>query len=77
MFLGKNTEALAALERSLEIDPDYEPAIQNKKVLLSLPAGETLPEGETINIDYHRDRMMLQKTKSLKERISNLLKLRW
>ncbi len=77
MFLRKNTEALAALERALEIDPDYAPAIQNRKILLSLPAGKPLPEGETVCIDYHRDRMNSYKTATLKDRIRNLFKLRW
>jgi len=59
MYLGKKTEALAALDRALAIDPDYAPAIQNREILLSLPPGKTI--GEIISkenvqiVDYYRD----------------------
>lgn len=55
MFLGKNTEALAALDRALEIDPNYEPAAQNRELLLSLPVGETISGKKAAIVDYYRD----------------------
>lgn len=55
MFLGETTEALAALDRALEIDPNYEPAFQNRELLLSLPAGETISGKKAAIVDYYRD----------------------
>lgn len=41
-YLGKKKEALEALEKALEIDPLYEPAIENRKVFQNLRKGEKL-----------------------------------
>jgi tetratricopeptide (TPR) repeat protein len=43
--LGNKEAALAAFEKALEIDPDYEPAIRNKA------ATEELNEGQRLSRD--------------------------
>ena len=48
-FLDKKQEALSAFDRALEIDPDYEPAITNKAIFLSLKDGQIMPHiGKTV-----------------------------
>jgi len=48
-FLGKKQEALSAFDKALEIDPGYEPAINNRAILLSLQDGEKMPGiGKTV-----------------------------
>ncbi len=64
MYLGKNEEALAALDRALEINPEYEPALQNRKILLSLPAGKTISDRKTKILDYYKDIVFKLKNKS-------------
>jgi tetratricopeptide (TPR) repeat protein len=42
-FLGKKQEALAAFDKALTIDPQYEPAITNRAIFMSLKDGEKMP----------------------------------
>ncbi len=53
--LGRKAEALAALDKALEIDPKYEPAIVNRSVIESLDEGEKLEQAEFMSIDYYND----------------------
>ncbi len=53
--LGKKQEALESLNRALEIDPGYEPAIANKALVNSLADGEKLRDGEIKSIEYYKD----------------------
>jgi tetratricopeptide (TPR) repeat protein len=53
--LGKKQEALAALDKALEIDPGYKPAITNRKAILSLPEGQRVVADKYISIDYYKD----------------------
>lgn len=50
--LTQYTKAITYLDRALEIDPEYEPAINNKTQFSVLQDGETLPEGETVVTNY-------------------------
>lgn len=53
-FLGRKREALAALGRALELDPDYEPAKTNRAGVLAMQEGERLG-ANFASVDYYRD----------------------
>jgi tetratricopeptide (TPR) repeat protein len=53
--LGRKSEALAALDKAIEIDPKYEPAIVNRAVIESLDEGEKLEQEGFMSIDYYKD----------------------
>ena len=63
--LGKKLEALASLEKALELDPEYEPAIINLKVISSLEDGEKLPSAKFMSVNYYKD-ILLQRKKEKK-----------
>jgi len=67
--LGKKQEALAALEKAIELDPKYEPAIINLKIISSLADGEKLPSAKFKSVDYYKDI-----TKEKKSLISNIFR---
>jgi tetratricopeptide (TPR) repeat protein len=50
--LGRKDEAIAAFDRAIEIDPEYEPAIVNKMATESLEEGEILDAGVKITRYY-------------------------
>ena len=54
-FLDNKQEALSAFERALEIDPKYKPAIDNKKMFLSLKEGEKMPDKDIAVVEYYKD----------------------
>ncbi len=54
-FLGKRQEALSAFDRSLEIDPKYKPAIENKKLFLLLKEGERMPDSQVKVVEYYKE----------------------
>jgi len=64
--LGQKKEALEALDKALELDPSYEPAILNRAVISSLKEGEK-PEAKFEAVDYYKD--YPAKRKSLFERL--------
>ncbi|MGH7860444.1 MAG: tetratricopeptide repeat protein, partial [Candidatus Binatia bacterium] len=53
--LGRRGEALAALDRALELDPDYEPAKINRGGVLAMRDGESLA-ADFMSVDYYADR---------------------
>lgn len=55
--LGSKADALAALDKALEIDPKYEPAIVNRAMIESLHEGEKLQQERfaPISVDYYKD----------------------
>jgi tetratricopeptide (TPR) repeat protein len=53
-FLGKREEALAAFDKALEIDPDYQPAQTNRALLLSLQDGEKMPDSFIKTVDFYK-----------------------
>jgi tetratricopeptide (TPR) repeat protein len=69
--LGQRQEALAAFDRALEIDPDYEPALLNRIMIEALQEGEALPEAPVGTIEYYKDYPMQKK--SLIEQFANKL----
>jgi len=54
-YLGRKQEALTAFERALALDPHYEPALVNRRVVAALSEGETLPESGFGSVAYYRD----------------------
>ncbi len=54
-FLGRKPEALAAIDRALEIDPEYEPALRNRQVVRSLKEGEKLPAGQQQVVEHYKN----------------------
>jgi len=53
--LGQRSQAISALDRAIEINPGYEPAIVNRKMIASLMADEKIPGGPVETIDYSKD----------------------
>jgi tetratricopeptide (TPR) repeat protein len=53
-FLGKRREALAAFDKALEIDPNYQPAQTNRALLLSLQDGEKMPDSNIKTVDFYK-----------------------
>ncbi|MGP8329951.1 MAG: tetratricopeptide repeat protein [Methanosarcinaceae archaeon] len=53
--LGEKQEALANLDKALELDPDYEPAIINREVVSCLADGEELPLTKFKSVDYYKN----------------------
>lgn len=53
-FLGKRQDALASFDRALEIDPNYKPAINNRKIFLSLKEGEIISDSHVEVVEYYR-----------------------
>ena len=54
-LLGRKREALAALDRVLELDPGYEPARTNRVGVLAMREGERLA-ADFLSVDYYKDR---------------------
>lgn len=53
-FLGKREEALTAFDKALAIDPNYQPALTNRAILLSLPYGEKMPDSRIKTVDFYK-----------------------
>ncbi len=51
-YLGHKAEALAALDGALEIDPDYRPARENRKVVEKIEEGVPMTHAEFKSINY-------------------------
>lgn len=60
--LGRKSEALEALDKAIEIDPKYEPAIVNRAVIESLDEGEKLEQDGFMSIDYYKDYPLKKKS---------------
>ncbi len=54
-LLGKREEALSAFNRALHIDPQYQPALKNRAILLSLQDGEKMPDDYIKKVDFYRN----------------------
>ncbi len=52
--LGRKSEALAAFDKALELDPQYEPAIVNKALTETLTEGEKL-DSNVKTVEYYKD----------------------
>lgn len=54
-FLGKKEEALSAFNMALRIDPNYQPALTNRAILLNLPDGEKMPDDYIKKVDFYKN----------------------
>jgi len=52
--LGHKSDALAAFDKALELDPQYEPAIVNKTMTQSLVEGEKL-DSKIKTVEYYKE----------------------
>jgi tetratricopeptide (TPR) repeat protein len=59
--LSRKEEALRALNKALELDPHYEPALLNRKIVSSLKDGETLASVQFKTVDYYKEHTMKNK----------------
>ena len=53
--LGQKALALQVLDKALELDPNYEPAIVNRAIVESLKKGEKLSPGKIDTIEYYKE----------------------
>jgi len=53
-YLGRKAEALAALDRALEINPEYTPAKQNRRTLKRMTEGQPLENIRSEEVDFGR-----------------------
>lgn len=69
--LGRVDEAMAAFDKALDLDPEYEPARRNRAIFSGMKQGKKT-ELPVATIEYYKE--MLEKKKSLQERIIGLFK---
>jgi tetratricopeptide (TPR) repeat protein len=55
--LGRRADALACFDRALELDPNYEPAIQNRLITLNTREGEPFIPEAIRSVEYYADRV--------------------
>jgi tetratricopeptide (TPR) repeat protein len=55
--LGHKAEALAAFDRALEIDPDYQPALSNRMLMENMEEGKPLANTDFQIVNYGLDRL--------------------
>jgi tetratricopeptide (TPR) repeat protein len=53
--LGRKAAALASLDRALELDPAYQPARTNRKVIEAMTEGESFVPGMMAETEYYRE----------------------
>lgn len=70
--LGRKREALATLDKALELDPDYAPALHNRKIVASLEEGEKFPEDRINSVEYYKDYPL--KKQSMLERLAGIFR---
>ena len=55
--LGRRADALASFDRALELDPNYEPAILNRRITLKMREGEPFIPDAIESVEYFVDRV--------------------
>jgi len=61
--LGQREQALEALNKALELDPEYEPALTNRMAIESMREGEEIEKGIE-SVEYYKDRFLKEKHRS-------------
>ncbi|MDO8543867.1 MAG: tetratricopeptide repeat protein [Opitutaceae bacterium] len=59
--LGRKAEALAELDRALEINPRYEPAVLNRVAVERMEEGQPLQTAEFMTINYSREKVLRER----------------
>ncbi|MBI2291581.1 MAG: tetratricopeptide repeat protein [Betaproteobacteria bacterium] len=54
-ILGNRQKALECLDKAIELDPEYEPAIVNRLSVASLKDGEALPDFDPRELNYYSE----------------------
>jgi tetratricopeptide (TPR) repeat protein len=70
--LGRRQEALEALDKALALDPNYGPALVNRKIVASLKEGEKLPDDRFSSVEYYKDYAL--KHRSMLERLAGIFR---
>ncbi len=70
--MGRRQEALATLDKALELDPNYEPALLNRKIVASLREGEKLPDNHFKSVEYYKDYPL--KKQSMLEQLAGIFR---
>lgn len=60
--LGKKAEALAELDRALEIDPEYQPALSNRKIAERMTEGQPLENTRYESINFSMEKFMKKRS---------------
>lgn len=55
-MLGQREKSLEAFNKALEIDPSYEPAMNNRALVENLKDGERLAEDKFYSVDYSKEK---------------------
>ena len=66
--LGNRQKALECLDKAIELDPEYEPAIINRQAVVRIPDGQALRTPELLEISYYRD--VIERQESSTSRLS-------
>ena len=53
--LGNRQQALECLDKAIELDPGYEPAMVNRLAIASLKDGEELPDFDRRELNYYSE----------------------
>ena len=59
---GDRDRALRHLDKAIELDPQYEPAIDNRRLVLALRPGETLRSLDVREVDFYADKVRTQRS---------------
>ncbi len=56
--LGQHTQALMHFDKAQKLDPKYEPAINNRMILMELGAEEKFNIGNMRSIEFYSDKLL-------------------
>ncbi len=73
--LGRKAEALAEIDRALEIDPDYQPARINRAAIEAMEEGIPLQAAGGVEVEYNKQRVQHGRESGLHSFFDRLL--RW